>query len=81
MLNTVDLTKRGATMTAVAEDRSHLVSTSEAARQLGIAQSTLSRWASAGIVTPAWRTPGGHMRWDVDDLEHQLEQRENPAQN
>jgi len=63
-------------VTAVAEDRSHLVPTSEAARQLGVAQSTLSRWASAGIVTPTWRTAGGHMRWDLDDLERQLDQRD-----
>lgn len=62
-------------MTVVAEDRSHLVSTTEAARQLGVAQSTLSRWVSQGLVRPTWRTPGGHMRWDVDDLEAQLEER------
>lgn len=70
-----ELSERGDTVIAVAEDRSHLVSTSEAARQLGIAQSTLSRWVSAGIVTPTWRTAGGHMRWDVDELERQLDAR------
>lgn len=63
-------------MLDVAEDRSHLVSTSEAARHLGIAQSTLSRWVSGGHVRPTWRTPGGHMRWDLDDLDGQLEELE-----
>lgn len=63
----------GETVIDVAEDRSHLVSTTEAAKHLGIAQSTLSRWVSQGLVTPTWRTPGGHMRWDLDDLEAQLD--------
>lgn len=44
----------------------------EAAGQLGIGLSTLQRWAAQGIVTPAWRTPGGQARWDVDDLREQL---------
>ena len=63
-------------MSGVAEDRSYQVSTSEAARHLGIAQSTLSRWVTAGLVRPTWRTPGGHMRWDLDDLDAQLEKLE-----
>jgi DNA-binding transcriptional MerR regulator len=50
-----------------------LVSTSEAARELGVNQSTLSRWATKGIVQPAQRTVGGHMRWDVEKLRAQLE--------
>ncbi|MHA6623902.1 helix-turn-helix domain-containing protein [Pseudonocardia sichuanensis] len=50
-----------------------LVSTSAAARELGVNQSTLSRWAAAGIVQPAQRTVGGHMRWDVEKLREQLE--------
>jgi len=49
-----------------------LVSTSEAARQLGVNQSTLSRWAAKGIVQPAQRTVGGHMRWDIEKLRAQL---------
>lgn len=54
---------------------SKLVSTSTAARELGVATSTLSRWAAAGVITPARRTVGGHMRWDLDDLREQLTQR------
>ena len=43
-----------------------------AADALGVGLSTLQRWAAAGIVTPAWRTPGGQARWDLDDLQRQL---------
>ena len=49
-----------------------LVTTAEAARAVDIDRSTLSRWATAGVVTPARRTVGGHMRWDVEQLERQL---------
>ncbi|MCD2191725.1 hypothetical protein LN037_31810 [Actinomycetospora sp. SF1] len=30
------------------------------------------RWASAGHVTPARKTVGGHLRWDLDDLRKQV---------
>lgn len=43
-----------------------------AAKRIGVGVSTLQRWAADGIVTPAWRTPGGQARWDVDDLRAQL---------
>jgi excisionase family DNA binding protein len=48
------------------------VTTAEAARRIGVGVSTLQRWAAQGLVTPAWRTPGGQARWDVDDLRSQL---------
>lgn len=48
------------------------VTTGEAARALGVGLSTLQRWAHEGLVIPAFRTPGGHFRWDVDDLRRQL---------
>lgn len=51
----------------------NLVSTSAAARSLGVNQSTLSRWASAGVVHPEVRTVGGHMRWDLEKLRAALE--------
>lgn len=47
--------------------------TREAADELGIGISTLQAWAAKGIVEPAWRTPGGHARWDIDDLRRQLD--------
>jgi excisionase family DNA binding protein len=49
-----------------------LLTTHEAAEQLGIGVSTLQAWAAKGTVTPAWRTPGGHARWNIDDLRRQL---------
>ncbi|OLT22927.1 hypothetical protein BJF78_32685 [Pseudonocardia sp. CNS-139] len=61
-------------MDAAAPDSAKdLVSTSEAARALGVNQSTLSRWAKDGRVRPAQRTIGGHMRWDIADLRAQLQ--------
>lgn len=36
---------------------------------------TLTRWARDGVVTPASRTARGHARWDIDDLRHQIAER------
>jgi excisionase family DNA binding protein len=58
-------------MTAVSE---RLVSTGEAARRLGVNLRTLQRWASDGLITPDWITPGGHMRWNVDRLLGEIKQ-------
>jgi len=55
-----------------APDPSRLVSTTQAAKALGISQSTLSRWTKAGHVKPAQRTIGGHMRWDLDALREEV---------
>lgn len=49
-----------------------LVPTGVAARELGVASTTLQRWVKAGLVTPALITPGGHLRWDLDALKAQL---------
>ena len=59
-------------MAAVTEGR-RLVGTGEAARYLGVDRSTLGRWVAAGIVTPARRTAGGQYRWDLGELDRQLE--------
>lgn len=48
------------------------MTTAKAAAALGIGVSTLQEWAAKGRVTPAWRTPGGHARWDIADLRRQL---------
>ncbi|MDN5915131.1 MAG: helix-turn-helix domain-containing protein [Pseudonocardia sp.] len=50
-----------------------LLSTTAAARELGVNQTTLSRWARSGVVQPAQRTIGGHMRWDLDQLRADLQ--------
>jgi len=62
-------------MTEPTEDGKRLVSTTQAARALGISQATLSRWTARGYVKPAQRTIGGHMRWDIEDLRQQIKAR------
>ena len=49
-----------------------LVSSSVAARSLGVDRSTLWRWQSAGVVSPEFITPGGQARWDLDRLRRSL---------
>ena len=51
---------------------SKLVPTATAAKELGVATRTLQRWATEGLVKPDLVTPGGHQRWDVDQLRAQL---------
>jgi excisionase family DNA binding protein len=48
------------------------VTTTEAARALGVSPRTLAGWAADGKVTPALQTAGGHYRWDVTELRQQL---------
>jgi len=49
-----------------------LASTAEAAKAVGVSARSLTRWAHEGTVRPAVRTPGGHLRWNVEDLRRQL---------
>jgi DNA-binding transcriptional MerR regulator len=49
-----------------------LVPTGVAAREIGVDRGTLVRWWQRGLVEPAMVTPGGHARWDVDELLRQL---------
>ncbi|MDN5917032.1 MAG: NUDIX domain-containing protein [Pseudonocardia sp.] len=48
------------------------MSTSEAARAVGVGRSTLWRWIQRGLITPHARTAGGHIRWDVDRLRDEV---------
>lgn len=52
------------------------LTTSEAAELLHVGRNTLSRWVRDGIVEPAYTTPGGQHRWDIDDLRKQLKVRD-----
>nr|WP_190822567.1 MerR family transcriptional regulator [Saccharopolyspora pogona] len=45
-----------------------LVPTGVAAKAIGVDRGTLFRWWQSGLVEPAFVTPGGHARWDVDKL-------------
>ncbi len=49
------------------------LTTRQVADELGIPVSTLQYWAAKGKISPAWRTPGGMARWDLEDLERQLD--------
>jgi 8-oxo-dGTP diphosphatase len=53
-----------------------LVRTPEAARAIGVSARSLARWAQEGSVTPAVRTPGRWLLWDVADLRRQLSEGE-----
>lgn len=50
------------------------VSTGAAAKELGIGKVTLLRWMHRGYVRPAWQTPAGQYRWNLEDLQRQLDQ-------
>ncbi|WP_090070148.1 hypothetical protein [Lentzea flaviverrucosa] len=49
-----------------------LVPTGEAAKEIGVARATLVRWWQGKLVEPALVTPGGHARWDVEQLKRDL---------
>ncbi|HSJ73121.1 MAG TPA: helix-turn-helix domain-containing protein, partial [Miltoncostaeaceae bacterium] len=51
-----------------------LLSVSAAARLLGVSSSSLRAWAAAGRV-PHVRTPGGHRRFELDELVRWLAER------
>lgn len=48
------------------------VTTSVAARSVGMSSATLVRWVHEGRVRPELRTMGGHWRWNVNSLKCQL---------
>ncbi|HEY8677455.1 MAG TPA: helix-turn-helix domain-containing protein [Candidatus Dormibacteraeota bacterium] len=55
------------------------LSTSEAARWLGISKSTLIRAVNRGDIAPAFRTPGRHLRFTFDELEAIRQRLKSPA--
>jgi len=55
-------------------DPPQLLSVSAAARLLGVSSSSLRAWAAAGRV-PHVRTPGGHRRFELDELVRWLAER------
>jgi hypothetical protein len=48
------------------------VTTTQAAKELGVGVRSLQRWVKAGLIEPDYLTPGGHMRWDVDRVRAEL---------
>jgi excisionase family DNA binding protein len=63
--------------TMAMRDDSEWLTLGQAARFLGVAQSTIRKWSDQGRV-PAFYTPGGHRRYRRSDLETFLE-RSGPA--
>ncbi len=59
---------------ASAEEQPRGLTTGAAATALRVGHQTLLDWARSGIVKPAYRTAGGHMRWDLDDLQRQVDE-------
>jgi DNA-binding transcriptional MerR regulator len=49
-----------------------LLTTAQAARQLGISTRTLVRYAEKGYVKPEMVLPSGHRRWILEDVRRQL---------
>ena len=49
-----------------------LLHTSEAAKALGISARSIARWAAEGKIVPDLVTPGGHLRWSIENLRQQL---------
>jgi ADP-ribose pyrophosphatase YjhB (NUDIX family) len=51
---------------------SDYVTTGQAAKAIGVSINALQQWAKDGLVSPAFTTPGGRMRWKVNELLAQL---------
>jgi DNA-binding transcriptional MerR regulator len=49
-----------------------LVTTTEAAKRLGVSARTLQRYVAAGLITPDLTLPSGRYRWDVARLLEQI---------
>jgi predicted site-specific integrase-resolvase len=52
--------------------RGELVTTSQAAKFLGIDRTTLARYARDGLLRPTIVLPSGHLRWSIEDLRRQM---------
>jgi excisionase family DNA binding protein len=55
------------------------LSTSEAARHLGVSLSTVRRWSDAGHLR-GYRTPGGQRRFTVEQLDAFLDSLHSPSE-
>jgi len=56
-----------------------LLTTTQAATELGITSRTLARYVERGWLTPTVVLPSGHYRWDMDQIHAQLDERRRRA--
>ena len=49
-----------------------LASSGQAATALGVSLRSLPPWVREGEIVPDHVTPGGHVRWEVDRVRHEL---------
>jgi excisionase family DNA binding protein len=49
-----------------------LLTTAQAAQQLGVSRRTLARYAERGQLAPTLVLPSGHLRWNLEDVRRQL---------
>lgn len=54
-------------MAQVIEMKGENCTTKEAAKRLAVTPRTIQLWAEAGVL-PAWKTPGGHRRFNISDI-------------
>jgi hypothetical protein len=57
--------------------RDRYLTSGQLADELGVSHAAVTKWARDGLIKPVLVTPGGHYRWDADDVRRQLrEQRQ-----
>ncbi|MBA8824581.1 DNA-binding transcriptional MerR regulator [Saccharopolyspora lacisalsi] len=52
--------------------RDRLLTSGQLARELGISHQSITNYARNGQLEPTLVTPGGHYRWDLEDVKQQL---------
>jgi excisionase family DNA binding protein len=58
-------------------DDDPLLTTTEAAKRIGVSGRTLAKWWQDGKVEPTEKTLGGHGRWRESDLRRQIREWQN----
>ncbi|HXV93442.1 MAG TPA: helix-turn-helix domain-containing protein [Pseudonocardia sp.] len=48
------------------------LTTGELAQELSVSRGAVQTWERTGVITPKFTTPGGHHRWDLEDVRRQL---------
>jgi excisionase family DNA binding protein len=49
-----------------------LITSGEVARRLGVTTGAIGAWVRQGVLTPAFRTPGGRNRFRWSEVQEQL---------